>query len=71
MGHSNVHFFAHCHNVLVSDPPEWFWIFLECEVSCLPFFEKRGQNIGWLAPDNKQPTIQFSQTGVKILQGLK
>ena len=71
MGHSNVHFLAHGYNVLVSHPAKWLRIFLECEVSRLPFFEQRWENIGRLAPDNKQPTIQFSQTGVKILQGLK
>ena len=71
MSHSDVHFLAHGDNVLVSHPPKRLRIFLECEVSCLPFLEKGWENIGRLAPDNKQPTIEFSQTGVKILQGLK
>ena len=71
MGDSNVHFLAHGYNVLVSHPPEGLRIFLECEVSRLPFFEQSWENIGRLAPDNKQPTVQFSQTCVQILQGLK
>ena len=71
MGDSNVHFLAHCYNVLVSHPSEGFGVLLECEVSCLPFFKKSWQNIGRLAADHKQPTVEFSQTGVKILQGLK
>ena len=71
MGHSNVHFFAHGNNVLVSHPTEGLRILLECEVSCLPFFKQRRENIGRLAPDNKQPAIQFPQPRVKILQGLQ
>lgn len=57
VGHSNVHFFAHGHNILVSHPTEGLRIFLECEVSCLPFFEKRGQNVSRLAADDKEPAI--------------
>ena len=71
MGDSNVHFLAHGHNVLVSHPSEGLRVFLECEVSRLPFFKKSWQNICRLATDNKEPTVQFSQTGVKVLQGLK
>ena len=71
MSHSNIHFFAHCNDILVSDPAKRLGVLLECEVGGLPLLEQRGQHVRRLAADHEQSRVQLAQAGVKILQALQ
>lgn len=71
LDHRDTKLLTQCRDVMIPDPSEWFWIFLEGQVRGAPFLEQFWQGIRRLSPYHEQSGVQFSQGTVKVLQALQ